>query len=43
MGMELQKMPRGHAKCDNGTGGGKKKTPKRIKRMRNYANNWQYC
>ena len=40
MGMELQKMSRDHAKCDNGT---EKKNPKRIKHMRSYANNWQYC
>jgi len=37
---EGQKMTRGHAKSDNGT---EKKKPNRIKHMRSYANNWQYC
>jgi hypothetical protein len=42
IGMELQKMSKGHAKCDNGNGK-KKKKPKRIKHMRSYANIWHYC
>jgi len=39
MGMELQKMSRGHGKCDNGT----EKDPKRIQFTISYVTNWQYC